>query len=123
MEPSLTPPDSADDPLDALLCAVPPEIPDDGFTARVCAALPVREVGLSQRARRSVLAAAAMLGCVLVCWVLANAEPALSQAVFDAVRGWKLEPWQALPLIFAAMIWGMIALTREDWEGETLARR
>jgi len=122
MEPTLTPPDPTDDPLEALLRAAPPPIPDDGFTARVCAALPPREVPVPLRVRCLVLAGAALLGCAAACWVLAHAEPSTPDAAFAAAQEWMTEPWHTLPILLVLMIWGTFAVSRNEWEDGTLAR-
>ncbi len=122
MEPTLTPPDPTDDPLEALLRAAPPPIPDDGFTLRVRAALPPRETPLPQHLRWPVLAGAGLLGCALAWVVLSPAEPALPQAAIAAVPGWLSEPWHALAILFVLTVWGTFAVSRNEWECGNLAR-
>jgi hypothetical protein len=121
MEPTLT--DPTDDPLETLLRAAPPAIPDDGFTSRVCAALPSRESAVPRFVRWAVLAGAALLGCALTVRILSLADLSLAQTIFDAVRGWRFELWQALLIFVVASIWGTIAVTRDEWEGGTPTRR
>ena len=116
MEPTLTPPDTTDDPLEALLRAAPPRIPDDGFTARVCAALPPREDSAPLRVRRLVLAGAVLLGCAVAWWVLSNSEPALPDLGFAALQEWMIEPSHTLPILLVLTIWGIFAVSRNESE-------
>jgi hypothetical protein len=116
MEPILTPPEPADDPLDALLRAAPRAIPDNGFSERVCAALPPREAGVG-RVRRLVLTGALLLGCVFAWLAWSLMDPALPVALADAVRGWKLEAWQALLVVIAVSAWAVGRDAREVGAG------
>jgi hypothetical protein len=114
MKPMLTPPEPADDPLEALLRAAPRTIPDDGFTDRVCAALPPRSSRVAWM-RWLVLSGALLLGCLL-------AFPAWSRIdliLANATQEWTFEPWQALIVITALSAWGIAFDARE---GEETAR-
>jgi hypothetical protein len=114
----LTPPEPADDSLEALLQSAPRAIPDDGFTARVCGALPPREAGVHSLARRLVLSGALLLGC-LVAWVAwSRIDPTLPVAVADAALGWKFEPWHALLFVIALSAW---AVGRDARDGSAIA--
>ena len=117
MDPILTPPEPADDPLDALLRAAPRAIPDNGFTDRVCAALPSREAGVA-RARRLVLSGALLLGCLLAWLAWSRLDPALPVALADAARGWNFEAWHALILVIVLSAW---VVGRDAREGAAVA--
>lgn len=116
MEPTLTPPDPADDPLEALLRAAPQPIPDDGFTARVCAALPPRGSRAPNAARWLVLSAALALGCLLSWVVWSSIDPTL----VDFIGGWKLELWQAFVVVILVSAW---AIGRDEPEGIVIGLR
>jgi len=114
MEPTLTPSDPADDPLDALLRTPPQPIPDNGFTERVCAALPPRPVRPRPAIRWLLLSGALLLGC-LFSWVIwSGIDPSLTARLAEAARTWKLETWHALVLTVALCVWTLSREGRED---------
>ena len=117
MEPTLTSPEPADDPLEALLRAAPRAIPDNGFTDRVCAALPPRGAGMA-RARRLVLSGALLMGCLLAWLAWSRLDPTLPVVLVDAARGWNFEPWDGLLFVIALSAW---AVGRDEREGGVIA--
>jgi len=114
MEPTLTPLDPADDPLEALLREAPTPIPDNGFTARVCAALPRRRPSVLPAMRWLLLSGALLLGCLLTWLIWSSIDPSLPSTLADAMHGWKLEPWHALLCVIAVSVWAVARNERED---------
>ena len=108
----LTPPEPADDPLEALLRAAPRPIEDDGFTDRVCAALPPRKSRV-EWTRWLVLSGTLLLGLLLAwpVWSRIDLTPLLALA--NAPRWWTFELWHALLVIIALSAWAVIRDARE----------
>jgi anti-sigma factor RsiW len=112
MEPTLTSPEPADDPLEALLRAAPRAIPDNGFTTRVCAALPPRGASAAG-ARRLVLSGASLMGCLLAWLAWSRLDPTWPVALVAAARGWSFAPWHGLLFVIALSAWAVIRDARE----------
>jgi hypothetical protein len=109
----MNPPETNDDPLDALLREQDKHIDDNGFTARVVAALPRRR---RASPRSLLLLGAVAIGSALaVLWLPWGNLQALDASALLSLDSQALMPWALTISVIASLVWGATsALEPED---------